>query len=780
MLRRLLPVLLLAALIAPAVHAQTSNIQCPYAYLCVNTNPATNDPYGYTVLLGGTSSGNGNNTAIGVNSSVATDSTMAGGTAIGYLSRIGAGSTGFAGGAWSQINSGMNGVSLGTQSLVTYYAGPNGPMPTGGAINSLWAGGVAVGPSAVSGGVGTVGIGSGVQADGNYDVTIGGGALSGGNTSGGVNGGGNVVIGYNAQAPYLAQNNVVLGYMASVGNSTTNSVVLGANTTTNENSVVAVGNRRVTQVANGVNPNDAVNLSQLTAATSGGTGSTNDPNAVHYDLGTNSGSVTLQGATGTQIHNVAPGTSGMDAVNLNQLNSAIASLPPSTGGAPVWISSTDTTTPAKAQGQEGTSLGAGSQAGNANTAFNTVIGANAQGGTTGSAMNGTGGQNTVVGAEAKANGIGAGAWGYSTTALCAFCDAYGSGSTANQDLTASFGSSTFQRRLVNVANGINATDAMTMGQGQTITSIFGGGANLYTNTAPTYTFTSPGAAGSYYDVGSALSALDNGLNAVNTRINNLPPPGTGGGTGTDPTAVHYDNGTDKSVTLQGQGGTQVHNVAAGTASTDAANVGQVQAAQQAAVSTSEAYTDASSKKTLASANSYTDSKTALSVQYDNASKTNVTLGGANANGTPVTPAVTLSNVAAGEISATSTQAVNGAQVYQVQQSAQAYTDQAVSGVKDWAKSYTDNKFAQARQESAEAGAAGGAIGTMALSATRVTPEYRSLGNLSMATGVYDGRGAIAMGWSQTFNNGRVGVAVAASWTGNHTFVGGSVSIGLGD
>jgi hypothetical protein len=156
------------------------------------------------------------------------------------------------------------------------------------------------------------------------------------------------------------------------------------------------------------------------------------------------------------------------------------------------------------------------------------------------------------------------------------------------------------------------------------------------------------------------------------------------------------------------------------------------------------------------------------------------LGGVSADGTPVNPAVTLSNVAPGEVSATSTQAVNGAQLYQVQQSAQAYTDQAVSGVKDWAKSYTDSKFAQARQEAYEAGAAGGAIGTMALAATRVSPTYNRLGNLSMAVGGYVNRGAVALGWSQSFQNGRVGVAVAASFTGNHAYVGGAVSIGLGD
>ncbi|MFS6844295.1 hypothetical protein, partial [Staphylococcus aureus] len=117
------------------------------------------------------------------------------------------------------------------------------------------------------------------QADGNFDVTIGAGALSGGNTTGGgVNGGGNVVIGYRAQAPYMAQNNVVLGYQASVGNAAVNSVVLGANTTTNESNVVAVGSRRIEQVTDGYNIDDAVTVEQLNKSMSylgGGAGFSN-------------------------------------------------------------------------------------------------------------------------------------------------------------------------------------------------------------------------------------------------------------------------------------------------------------------------------------------------------------------------------------------------------------------------------------------------------------------------------------------------------------------------
>ena len=77
---------------------------------------------------------------------------------------------------------------------------------------------------------------------------------------------------------------------------------------------------------------------------------------------------------------------------------------------------------------------------------------------------------------------------------------------------------------------------------------------------------------------------------------------------------------------------QITNVAAGTAATDAANVGQVAgvAAQVAALGSS-------------------------TVQYDNAAKSSITLGG-GAGGTVIT------NVAAGTVAAGSTDAVNGAQL----------------------------------------------------------------------------------------------------------------------
>jgi len=105
--------------------------------------------------------------------------------------------------------------------------------------------------------------------------------------------------------------------------------------------------------------------------------------------------------------------------------------------------------------------------------------------------------------------------------------------------------------------------------------------------------------------------------------------------------VAYDDTTKKSVTFGGPDATTpvaLHNVAAGAQSNDAVNVSQLEDAGL----------------TIDSSGNVTNSF----VAYDNASKDSVTFGGPNAS-TPVA----LHNVAVGTISASSSDAVNGSQLY---------------------------------------------------------------------------------------------------------------------
>jgi len=163
----------------------------------------------------------------------------------------------------------------------------------------------------------------------------------------------------------------------------------------------------------------------------------------------------------------------------------------------------------------------------------------------------------------------------------------------------------------NVANGVVGTDAMNLSQGSALAAALGGGAAFVNGNlqVPAYNFIS---GDSFNNVGTALANLDARVASNTTAITNLQNTSggnTGGNSGpvssTDNNALHYDNGQGSgSVSLNGGG--QIHGVNAGTASTDAANVGQVQDAQSAAVSQSKTYTDTVATQTLTSANNYTN------------------------------------------------------------------------------------------------------------------------------------------------------------------------------
>lgn len=325
---------------------------------------------------------------------------------------------------------------------------------------------------------------------------------------------------------------------------------------------------------------------------------------------------------------------------------------------------------AQASGQQTTAIGTQASAGGASA---TAVGVNAIASALGSAS---------FGAQATANGQGGTAIGELSQAQADFSVALGNGSVADEANTVSVGNASLSRRIVNVAAGIDAGDAINVGQIAPALAAFGGAASFAGGvfTAPSYMLTSPGAAGTYTNVGAALTALDNGLAAVNTRVDNIQltpgpqgpqgatgamgatgatgapgapgaqgpqgvagpvgpqgatgatgatgPQGVAGpagpkgdtgatgatgtaGTGTsDPLAVDYDDASKTSTTLAGTQGTQIRNVADGTVTTDAANVGQVQIAQQAAVNTAESwaqdYTDAQTAAALHQANAYTD------------------------------------------------------------------------------------------------------------------------------------------------------------------------------
>ncbi|HHT8931821.1 TPA: YadA-like family protein [Burkholderia cenocepacia] len=268
--------------------------------------------------------------------------------------------------------------------------------------------------------------------------------------------------------------------------------------------------------------------------------------------------------------------------------------------------------------------------------------------------------------------------------------AIGNSSVADTANTVSVGNSTMQRRIVNVAAGTQATDAVNVGQLSGVTKALGGGAAVDGSgnvKQPTYKV----AGTDYHNVGDALDAL-----AANG--------------GSDPNAVTYDGATKDKVTLKGAGGTTLSNVKAGVADMDAVNVSQLKSSgligddgKSIAAVTYDRNADGTPNygtvtlgngagptqiKNVADAKDDHDALnlgqlkdaglvgddgkgnlTSMAVTYDGAAKDSVTLGGTGA-----TTPVAIHNVKDGELSATSKDAVNGSQLFA--------TNQNLSDLKD--------------------------------------------------------------------------------------------------
>lgn len=303
-----------------------------------------------------------------------------------------------------------------------------------------------------------------------------------------------------------ADNGTALGYGSQVGGNGKNSVALGADSVANEENVVSVGhtkgqangfggtygedlNRRITNVAEGKNANDAATVGQISKITGM---DSNKGNVVQYD-GEDKSVVTFAGTNGTKLTNIADGEfkkGSTDAVTAGQLYAA--------GIVPGSTSSTDENY------TNGIAIGLGSQLiGNQST----VLGSYATAGENAVAIgNGSGAAHlnaTAVGQSSNAMGDGATALGQHARAEVENATAIGFNSDVafGGDNSVALGANTqvvrqdilgtdthgvvsvgysgkgfgddeaFNRRIINVADGVNDSDAATVGQIKTITGI---------------------------------------------------------------------------------------------------------------------------------------------------------------------------------------------------------------------------------------------------------------------------------------------------------------------
>jgi hypothetical protein len=265
------------------------------------------------------------------------------------------------------------------------------------------------------------------------------------------------------------------------------------------------------------------------------------------------------------------------------------------------------------------------------------------------------------------------------------------------------------RTLGQIGNGVAPDDGVALNQLNSAMQGFGAGASFAGGiyTPPTFILTAPGAAGTYYDTNTALLALDTGLNDVNIRIDNLPPSGNGPAGPTGPTGPTGPQGP------AGQNGTG-------------------------------------------------DGTDPNAVHYDAGSNdSSVTLQGANGT--------TISNLAPGEVSATSTQAINGSQLYNAEQTAKNYTDTQVQVGENWAKSYTDQRFQQLNDRI-------GRVAAMSAANAGWANNLRDgRSGVGAGLGFAGGHSGLAVGYRHQSPQSMVSWSIAGAISGNER----SVSLGIG-
>lgn len=238
------------------------------------------------------------------------------------------------------------------------------------------------------------------------------------------------------------------------------------------------GARTLSGIANGVNDDEAVTIAQLRA-----TGlidyTGKEVGAVTYDSGMSFDTVTLAGALGTSLRNVAPGevsANSMDAVNGSQLfglqeqfakqfgelhgrvdelsdrvterENAPGAGGPGTGGSGSTVNGEGSS----ASGENSSAIGQGSNSSGGNSS---AIG---QGSVA------SGGNSSAVGQGSVASGENSTAIGQGTSASGSGSVALGQGSVADRDNAVSVGSAGHERQITNVADGTAPTDAINMRQ----------------------------------------------------------------------------------------------------------------------------------------------------------------------------------------------------------------------------------------------------------------------------------------------------------------------------
>ncbi|ASL44579.1 Adhesin Ata autotransporter [Burkholderia sp. AD24] len=377
------------------------------------------------------------------------------------------------------------------------------------------------------------------------------------------------------------------------------SVALGSSSVADRDNTVSLGSatyqRQVVNMARGTADTDAVNVSQLKGVTSAlGGGS-----AVNADGTIKAPTYTVQGQTANDVGTAFSKIDGATTKNtgdITTINSNINNLQKdslqwnATAGAfdakhgtsatnKIIDVAAGTLSASSTDAVNGSQLYATNQ--NVSNVTNTVNNITNGGGvkyfhtnSTGADSSATGNNAIAVGQSAQSAGAEGVAMGKGANVSGQYSVALGSSSTADRDNTVSLGSAAYQRQVVNMAKGTADTDAVNVSQLKGVTSALGGGTAVNadgTIKAPTYTVQGQTA----NDVGTALSKIDGAttkntgdITTINNNINNLQKD-----------SLQWDTAAGSFSAKHGTSATnKIANVAAGTAATDAVNLGQLTAA----------------------------------------------------------------------------------------------------------------------------------------------------------------------------------------------------------
>lgn len=673
---------------------------------------------------------------------------------------------------------GTDSSATGNSTAVGINAAATGPASLALGVGAQGSGERSVATGALSSATGNSSVASGTEAQANGDgaVAVGANSSAGGNaTAVGINAaataGASLALGVDAQANEVNSVALGAGSVTAPVVATTSGTIAGTTYTyagTAPSSTVSVGSagleRTITNVGAGRvsgTSTDAINGSQLFATnqainnvatvaqgasdravkydwTDANGNGVVDPGEVNYTKATLAGPVSTDGGltggtTITNVHQGAVNATSTDAVNGAQLFAITGGANPSVDGVGIKYARTSETglTPADAHATVGgaTALGYNATASHA--------------------------QSVALGRESVANGstLGAAAYNPGTAPLA--------GTTPVGEV--SIGSAGSERRITNLAAGANDTDAVNVSQLKAVTtSVYNGGIKYFhaNSTAP------DSIAGGAESIAVGPNAVSNGVSAIaignGSSASGLQSIAVG--TGNVVTGDHSGAFGDPNV-ISGSG-----SYALGNNNTIAQNntfvVGNSVTTTQA---NSVVLGNASTDRAATTVTGATIAGTAYTFAGQGSAAKGVASMGAAGNERQVI------NVAAGDLSATSTDAVNGSQLFA--------TNQAVNSLSTIVTGGGGIKYFHANSTAPDSSATGS--NSIAVGPSAVSSNIRStaMGNAANASGIDAmalGSSAQAAGQSATASGANANASATAATTyGANSSAAGTSSVAVG-